>query len=42
MTVLNVDTQTHIYLKPKYKPNFNICKKQKQQKPPPTKQNQSL
>lgn len=39
MTVLNdVDTQIHIYLKPKYNPNFNICRKQQQQNPPPTKQ----
>lgn len=39
MTVLNdVNTKIHIYLKHKYNPNFNVCRKQKQQKPPPTKQ----
>lgn len=39
ITVLNdVNTKIHIYLKPKYNPNFNVSRKQKQQKPPPTKQ----
>lgn len=39
MNVLNdVNTKIHIYLKPKYNPNFSICRKQKQQKPSPTKQ----
>lgn len=39
MTVLNdVNTQVHIYLKPKYNPKFNVYRKQKQQKQPPTKQ----